>query len=238
MRNVFVFARATLDQTRERIASLASDVQTDPWLINSAEDPAANPAIYVEIDTTGNVPEGLYRDWSPLELQALETAMGALPTWCVFCTVTGRIPGDAQIRAFVLELIRDGGVAVDDYSEHLWTAREIAQDTAVAGLVFFDYQTSYSCDRASNTRERFDLCFHSEAKALAAAAQLEPECLAIQIQSGTTPVSTWFSRAGAKWWVVKATTTVADENDQRAFADHAEELSERYDGHLVGQNPA
>jgi hypothetical protein len=35
------------------------------------------------------------------------------------------------------------GVALDDYSEHCWTATEIAQDLQHDGLRFFDYRTSF-----------------------------------------------------------------------------------------------
>jgi hypothetical protein len=39
------------------------------------------------------------------------------------------------------------GVAVDDYSDHCWTATEIAEDRRVGGQKSFDYRTSFECRR-------------------------------------------------------------------------------------------
>jgi hypothetical protein len=76
-------------------------------------------------------------------MEALATPVGALPDWGVTCDITGRIPGDEQIRAFVLALLADGGVAMDEYSDHCWTASDITQGRRVDDLTFFDYQTNY-----------------------------------------------------------------------------------------------
>ena len=60
--------------------------------------------------------------------RTLQAAMGELPWWSVTGDVTGRIDGGPQVRAFVLALLADGGVAMDDDSDHCWTAEEIAGD--------------------------------------------------------------------------------------------------------------
>jgi hypothetical protein len=143
MRTVFVFPTTPLDDTVRRIVHLASPTQAHPWVVNSAPKRKDNPAIYVEITTTRDELAPLYCDWEPTETKALATAVGALPDWGVICNITGRIPGDEQIRAFVLELLADGGVAMDDFSEHCWTAADITEDRRVDGLAFFDYRTSY-----------------------------------------------------------------------------------------------
>lgn len=142
MRSVFVFPRADIDRTRERITRLGSPAQHDPWVIETADDPKDNPAIYVEIYTTAHGAP-LYCDWEPEAMAALRAAMGELPWWSVTGDVTGRIDGGPQVRAFVLALLANGGVAMDDYSDHCWTAEEIAGDVRVDGLTFFDHQTNY-----------------------------------------------------------------------------------------------
>jgi hypothetical protein len=53
------------------------------------------------------------------------------------------------VRSFVLELLADGGVALDDYSDHCWTATQIAEDRRVDGLKFFDYRTSFEHSRGT-----------------------------------------------------------------------------------------
>jgi hypothetical protein len=142
MRTVFVFPRAGIDRTRARITRLASPTQHDPWVIDTADDPKDNPAIYVDIYTTAHGAP-LYCDWEPREMAALEAAMGNLPWWSVTGDVTGRIDGGPQVRALVLALLADGGVATDEYSDHCWTAQEIHDNVRVDGLTFFDHQTSY-----------------------------------------------------------------------------------------------
>jgi hypothetical protein len=143
MRTVFVFPAGPLDDTARRIDRLASPAQAHPWVLNSAPRSKDNPAIYIELATTQAKQAPLYCDWEPAGMQALETAVGALPDWGVMCNITGRIPGDEQIRAFVLELLADGGVAMDEYSHHCWTAADITEDRRADGLAFFDYQTNY-----------------------------------------------------------------------------------------------
>jgi hypothetical protein len=36
----------------------------------------------------------------------------------VTADISGRIPGDAEVRALVLALLAEDGVALDDYSDH------------------------------------------------------------------------------------------------------------------------
>ena len=123
MRSVFVFPRADQEEVRGRLSRLETpDISVS--VVPSAEDPAP-----------------LYRDWEPSAIGSLEAALGQLPPWCVVCDVSGRIPGHEEVRRIVLELLADGGVAVDDYSEHCWTAAEIAGDATVDGLRFFRPQS-------------------------------------------------------------------------------------------------
>jgi hypothetical protein len=81
-------------------------------------------------------------------VERLRAALGHVPEWTVSCDISGRIPGDTEIRAFVLELLAEGGVAQDDYGDHCWTAAEIAEDRVVDGLRFFDYRASFERSRS------------------------------------------------------------------------------------------
>jgi hypothetical protein len=146
MRNVFVFPRADLQRTTEQLRRVAREEHDGEWFIAAANgsDPTA---IYVRIDSVRDDAAPLYCDWDPFAMNTLKAALGNLPGWSVTCDISGRSPGDAEIRALVLELLAEGGVAVDDYSDHPWTAAEIAEDREVDGLRFFDY-------RASLTRSR------------------------------------------------------------------------------------
>jgi hypothetical protein len=110
------------------------------WIVGSDD---ASPAIYAYIATTTDKSAPLYCDWESSATDALTAALGRLPTWCVVADISGRIPADAEVRAFVLPLLAGGGVVQDDYSDHCWTAAEITADARVDGLSFFDHRESY-----------------------------------------------------------------------------------------------
>ncbi|MFI5964745.1 hypothetical protein ACIA8J_21535 [Streptomyces asoensis] len=82
----------------------------------------------------------LFRDWEPDEVALLEAALGHRPTWAVQVNISGRIDGTAEVRDLAALLLRRGGVAFDDYSEHAWTLREIESGAEIEGLRFFDFR--------------------------------------------------------------------------------------------------
>ncbi|MDQ4124211.1 MAG: hypothetical protein M3134_01240 [Actinomycetota bacterium] len=147
MRTVFVFPETDLASVRQRITDLARQGQDDRWVVDVGGAPEDAPALYVSIDATADDVAPLFSDWEPSAVEHLTASLGHRPDWAVVCDVSGRIPGDEEIRAFVLELLAEGGVAMDDYSDHCWTAAEIAEDRAADGLRFFDYRTSFERSR-------------------------------------------------------------------------------------------
>jgi hypothetical protein len=44
-------------------------------------------------------------------------------------------------------LLEHGGVAMDDYSAHAWTLKEIQSRVLAGGLRFFDYRTYHELQR-------------------------------------------------------------------------------------------
>jgi hypothetical protein len=118
------------------LTRLARHEHAGEWRIGESDDPDP-PAVYARIETTSDRTAPLYCDWEPEGSAAVEAARGYVPTWAVGCDISGRIPGHADIRELTLELLRDGGVAVDDYSDHPWTTEEIAEDRIVDGRRFF-----------------------------------------------------------------------------------------------------
>ncbi|WP_230462523.1 hypothetical protein [Micromonospora sp. CP22] len=44
-----------------------------------------------------------------------------------------RLPRRADLAALAVALLRDGGVAVDDFCSHVWTAAEIGADAVISG---------------------------------------------------------------------------------------------------------
>ena len=81
------------------------------------------------------------RDLPEEYVEILEQLHGVEPVLLLHVEVSGRIPGDDQVR-FLARLIlgKFEGCAVDEYSPHGWTLAEIEADTQVGGLRFFDYR--------------------------------------------------------------------------------------------------
>ena len=65
---------------------------------------------------------------------------GMLPAVTVMADVSGRVPGDDEVREFAAFLLSEfRGVDWDDYSCHCWTLVEIQSGTKADGHPFFDY---------------------------------------------------------------------------------------------------
>ncbi|MGC5021317.1 hypothetical protein [Micromonospora sp. DT47] len=131
MRGVFVFP--SIEQAA--VVALLDHLslgQRHPWLVDGC--------LYVELTTEDDC---LYRDWEPEAVRGLSRACGQRPSWAFQIDVSGRVDGTAEVRRLTLTLLAQGGIAMDDYSDHPWTAEEIANDVAVDGLCFFDFRTHY-----------------------------------------------------------------------------------------------
>lgn len=74
--------------------------------------------------------------------EILRCTTGRVPTVEVHADVSGRVPGDDEVR-FLADLIlsRFDGVAFDDFVSlaHGWSLDEIRRNVVVEGLRFFDY---------------------------------------------------------------------------------------------------
>jgi hypothetical protein len=135
MRSVFVFpqggrseAVATLDRLLPR--------RGGSW---------ADGDVYVDVvdEEIGQ----LFADWEPHQAAGVRAAAGQQPAWAVEIGVSGRIIGTREVCDLVTRLLRNGGFATDDYSDHFWTLEEIESGAVVGGLRFFDFQTRYERDR-------------------------------------------------------------------------------------------
>ncbi|GAB2787859.1 hypothetical protein GCM10027199_74640 [Amycolatopsis magusensis] len=129
MRSVCVFPR--LDQAGiVAILDALSPHQNEPWLVDDV--------LYVELVSEDD--GSLYRDWEPEAIEQLTATVGHRPAWAVSIDVSGRVDGTEQILRLALTLLDAGGVAMDDYSDHAWTAHDIRTDARYEGLSFFDFR--------------------------------------------------------------------------------------------------
>ncbi|MFI6305840.1 hypothetical protein ACIBCH_28515 [Amycolatopsis thailandensis] len=132
MRSVFVFPR--LDQVGTfAVLNALSPGQNAPWLVEDV--------LYCWLETEDG---SLYLGWEKEAVERLISAIGHRPAWAIEIEVYGRVDGTEQLRRLVLTLLEHGGVVVDDYSDHAWTAGEIRSHTRYEGLTFFDFRGSYN----------------------------------------------------------------------------------------------
>src|SRR5262249_25621491 len=78
------------------------------------------------------------------EGMAYTAAFDAVPSVTITADVSGRHPGDAEVRALLRTVLGVfDGVAQDDYTEHFWTLEEVLSGVNVEGHPFFDYRGWY-----------------------------------------------------------------------------------------------
>lgn len=79
------------------------------------------------------------REFDPEEWAQLVHQLGAEPTVVVMADVTSLHPGHRQVLAFLTSLLQAfTGVAMDDYTLHLWSLEELQSGHYVEGHPFFD----------------------------------------------------------------------------------------------------
>jgi hypothetical protein len=70
----------------------------------------------------------------------VEAAVGGEGATAVIVHVSGRHPGDAEVRTIVVGLLTAfPGFADDDYTDHLWTLDDLKNERHVQNHPFFDY---------------------------------------------------------------------------------------------------
>jgi hypothetical protein len=132
MRSVFVYLRDTTEA--EVAAFLTATYPTQPphtWVRLASEDDAF---LYIDFYYDGQ------SEHEPEDWQALVAAFGGEPAVALMADVSGRHPGDAEVREFVRAVLgRFSGAAKDDYTDHLWSLEEVEGGRLVEGHPFFDY---------------------------------------------------------------------------------------------------
>ena len=82
-----------------------------------------------------------FDEWEPDDLSEFRTKFPQ-PSAYVQIDISGQTPGDREVWEAVIGLLGavPGSVAQDDYTDHLWTRREIVEGILVHGHPFFDYR--------------------------------------------------------------------------------------------------
>ena|GEM_PF-1558880 len=138
MRSIFIYLKtATEDQLSRFLDNYFGQPATD-------QAPGSNNWIW-EVNNDAVLYISFY-DAYDAELEsetkeALHHALGGPPTACLSADVSGRHPGDQEVREFIrLILSSFEGVAQDDYTDSFWLLLEIEQGHYHNGHPFFDYQ--------------------------------------------------------------------------------------------------
>ena len=136
MRSVVIhLVNTTRDEVRTRLTQFAQAEHGDRWLYPPE---APQPSLYIEFY------EDYERELEADELARLKSALGQKPEVTVIADISGRVPGDNEVRAFIECLLSAfRGVAQDEYSHHWWSLAEICSGAKPEGNKFFDYEGWY-----------------------------------------------------------------------------------------------
>jgi hypothetical protein len=105
--------------------------QGPPWVCEVDGDD------YLRIDFYRDGP----REVEPEDWASLTKALGGRPAVSIVVEVSGRHPGDDQVRFFVAAMLGEfQGLAQDDYTKYFWTGEEVLSGHRVRGHPFFDYR--------------------------------------------------------------------------------------------------
>lgn len=133
MRSVFfLLTNCTRDEVSQWLSVVAAPNGVEEWLLPVGP---GSPVLYIRFY------DDLLLETEPEDVKALKTQLGGLPPVILMADVSGRVPGDAEVREFAaLVLGRFQGAAWDDHTLHCWTLAEIQSDAKVDGHAFFDYE--------------------------------------------------------------------------------------------------
>ena len=126
MRSAFVFTEAGAGAVGALLDE-AGTREADQWTVKGV--------LYVEIQEPPDWSDG----WPAAVVAQLTAAFGHAPPRLVAISLSGRPTAQAEAKRIVTDLIQLGvGVAVDDYSGHLWATDEITADLIVNGRRFLE----------------------------------------------------------------------------------------------------
>jgi len=129
MRSVILhFVGASRDDIAESLREFgAREQEGAPWIYPPDGDPVLYIHWYADCEEV-----------TALERRALEQQLGTRPDVSLIVDVTGRVPGQPEVRSLIRHLLKaHRGAAQDDYSSHVWTPADIEADAVIAGRRFF-----------------------------------------------------------------------------------------------------
>ena len=131
MRSVFIHLRET---TEGEVAIFLQRIYTfqtgPPWVLTLNGD----PCLWIDFYRDAS------REFEPKDWARLVKALGCEPVVSLVVEVSGRHPGDDQVRSVIATTLGEfQGVAQDDFTTRFWTAEEVLSGYRENGHLFFDY---------------------------------------------------------------------------------------------------
>ncbi len=187
MRSVIIFlADVTLDMLTMRLSQNYPN-QANPWI---AVDKKGDPVLYINITEFEKWNMRLGEGWSGdeeglREEQELAARLGRKPTYVVSVDISGRHPGDKEVRTCITNLLSQFmGVVQDEYTRHFWPLTEIQKDMLVEGHPFFDYQGWYDENKTHHHEQEENLAEQREKLQLQFSDAMDDETLCQLIATG------------------------------------------------------
>lgn len=114
------------------------------WLNSNFCEPNENGEWRLPNHTDSTLYINFYRDYEtefePKEYSDLIKKLGMEPSASIAVDVSGKIDGIKEVNSFLMKILEKfDGLVSDDYSDHLWSLREIKDSSIVAGEKFFDF---------------------------------------------------------------------------------------------------
>ena len=135
MRSIYIYLKdATNQQVCEYLQNTYTFQSGPPWIYEINGE----PYLYINVD------ENMSLGYESEEWQNIVNGFGEVPKIAVIADVSGRHPGDKQVRHFVTSLLKSfSGLALDEYTLHLWTWEQIESNVVIQSHPFFDYNGWY-----------------------------------------------------------------------------------------------
>ncbi len=116
MQTAFVFTEVEGGSVEAFLDTVGAK-ESDQWIVADA--------LFVEIQQPPDWSDG----WPDAVVEDLTSVFGHRPPCSVVVTLRGRSSAQREAKALVADLVQLGfGVAVDDFSGHLWTTEEIVDE--------------------------------------------------------------------------------------------------------------
>ena len=134
---------ALIGPTIVEVTRLLSNVYREGEVHNFI-GPSDNEVLFIDVYAFGSNQEVQAKEDSAELIAALH---GATPTVQVVAEVSGRAPGDAEVKALAKLLLGEFvGFAFDDFVayKHAWSLAEVLDGYKFDGMHFFDYNEMYA----------------------------------------------------------------------------------------------